>query len=145
MGEDASARKLRGQLLGLGMDSSGVDLAIADGATALEAVRYDDDGFAYVDVRTRDGFVRGLEPLRPLRLVQGGEGALSTQEGGDHYCTMKIQPAVYSHVNGLGPLEHTVIKYVSRWRNKGGIGDLRKARHTLALLIELESKGSADE
>jgi len=31
-----------------------------------------------------------------------------------------------------------VIKYVSRWQDKGGIDDLRKARHYIDLLIEHE-------
>jgi hypothetical protein len=30
------------------------------------------------------------------------------------------------------------VKYVSRWRDKGGVEDLRKARHYLDKLIEIE-------
>ena len=63
-----------------------------------------------------------------------------TQVAGDHYKKMKIQPVEYIHANGIGFSEGNVIKYVSRWRSKGGIGDLKKARHTLDLLIELEEK-----
>ncbi len=33
-----------------------------------------------------------------------------------------------------------MIKYVTRWRSKGGLDDLRKARHMLDLLIEAEDK-----
>jgi hypothetical protein len=36
-----------------------------------------------------------------------------------------------------------VIKYVSRWREKGGIADLQKAKHFIELLIELEAKQAA--
>lgn len=64
--------------------------------------------------------------------------ALSTQEGGDHYKKLKIQPVEYIHANGLGYFEGSVIKYVTRWRSKNGIADLRKARHFIDLLIELE-------
>lgn len=64
--------------------------------------------------------------------------ALDVQEGGDHYKGMAIQPFEYIHKNGIGFAEGGVIKYVSRWRIKGGIGDLRKARHLLDLLIEAE-------
>lgn len=64
--------------------------------------------------------------------------ALSTQEGGDHYKNLKIQPVEYIHANGLGFIEGSVIKYVTRWRSKNGIADLRKARHFIDLLIELE-------
>lgn len=64
--------------------------------------------------------------------------ALDHQEGGNHYKAMAIQPVEYVHRNGLGFVEGSVIKYVSRWRAKGGIADLKKARHFLDLLIELE-------
>jgi hypothetical protein len=52
---------------------------------------------------------------------------------------MATQPVEYIHKNGLGFIEGNVIKYVSRWRSKGGIEDLKKARHFLDLLIEMES------
>jgi hypothetical protein len=35
-------------------------------------------------------------------------------------------------------MEGNVIKYVSRWRDKGGLDDLRKAQHYLQKLIEVE-------
>ena len=62
--------------------------------------------------------------------------AHATQIGGSHYTKLKIQPMEYSMQNSLGPAEHTVIKYVTRWKDKGGVEDLKKARHTLDLLIE---------
>lgn len=66
--------------------------------------------------------------------------ALQTQEGGDHYKKMVIQPVEYIHKNGIGFIEGAVIKYVSRWRSKNGLEDLKKARHMLDLLIEMEEK-----
>lgn len=60
------------------------------------------------------------------------------QIGGDHYTKMAIQPFTYSMYNGLDPMQHTIIKYVSRFRDKNGIEDLKKARHTIDLLIEYE-------
>lgn len=62
--------------------------------------------------------------------------AMSQQIGGSHYTKLKIQPMEYSMANSLGAAEHTVIKYVTRWKDKGGLEDLKKARHTLDLLIE---------
>ena len=41
---------------------------------------------------------------------------------------------------GIPFAEGSVIKYVTRWRDKGGIADLEKAKHFLELLIELETK-----
>ena len=66
--------------------------------------------------------------------------AFEEQVGGGHYKDMAIQPVEYIHRNKLGFVEGCVIKYVSRWRQKGGVEDLKKARHFLDLLIELETK-----
>lgn len=66
--------------------------------------------------------------------------ALDKQVSGDHYKDLKIQPIEYIHANGIPFAEGSVIKYVSRWRSKGGIKDLEKAKHFLELLIELETK-----
>lgn len=67
-----------------------------------------------------------------------GKPALDTQVGGEHYKCCKIQPVEYIHANGLGFCEGSVVKYVTRWKAKGGLQDLKKARHFLDLLIELE-------
>jgi hypothetical protein len=66
--------------------------------------------------------------------------AMNEQEGGDHYKDRAIQPVEYIHANGIGFFEGNVIKYCTRWRSKGGLSDLRKARHYIDMLIELESK-----
>lgn len=65
--------------------------------------------------------------------------AFDRQEGGDHYKHLAIQPAEYSIRNRLGFAEGAVVKYVTRWRAKGGVDDLRKARHFIDLLIECEA------
>ena len=59
------------------------------------------------------------------------------QCGGTHYRDKAIQPWDYITANNIGYLEGNVIKYVSRWRDKGGVEDLRKAQHYLTKLIEL--------
>ena len=61
------------------------------------------------------------------------------QVGGSHYVGMPIQPVEYIHKNGIAFIEGSVIKYVSRWCAKGGIEDLKKARHFLDMLIEMET------
>ncbi len=66
--------------------------------------------------------------------------ALNTQVAGDHYKALKIQPIEYIHANSIPFAEGSVIKYVTRWRDKGGLADLEKAKHFLELLIELEQK-----
>jgi len=64
--------------------------------------------------------------------------ALGTQEGGDHYKDLVIQPVEYIHKNSIGFCEGCAIKYLTRWKAKGGIEDLRKAKHFIDLLIEME-------
>lgn len=40
--------------------------------------------------------------------------------------------------NEIPFMEGNIIRYVSRWRDKGGVQDLQKARHFLDKLIEVE-------
>lgn len=68
------------------------------------------------------------------------EEAIHRQVAGSHYKDMPIQPAEFIHANALGYFEGNVVKYVSRWRKKGGVADLEKAKHYIDLLIELEKK-----
>ena len=62
------------------------------------------------------------------------------QIGGSHYKDLPIQTWDYIWSNKIGYFEGNVIKYVSRWQQKGGISDLQKAKHYLEKLIELHSK-----
>jgi hypothetical protein len=65
--------------------------------------------------------------------------ANDTQTGGTHY-QVAIQPWDYIVANNLGYLEGNVIKYVTRYKNKGGVEDLKKAQHYLTKLIKVNSK-----
>lgn len=67
--------------------------------------------------------------------------SLSEQVGGNHYTKFKIQPIEYSMSNGLDACQHSVVKYITRFRDKGGISDLKKAKHMIDLLIDLEYGG----
>lgn len=66
--------------------------------------------------------------------------ANDNQVGGTHYINKAIQPWDYIVINELGYLEGNIVKYVSRWKDKDGIEDLRKARHYLDKLIEVNLK-----
>jgi len=68
--------------------------------------------------------------------------ALSKQVDGDHYKKLVIQPAEYNHANKVPFIEGCIIKYATRWKDKGGIKDLEKIIHFAELLIELESKNA---
>ena len=67
------------------------------------------------------------------------KGANAKQVSGKHYKDKEIQPWDYIYANNLGYFEGNCVKYVSRWRDKGGIADLQKAIHYLEKLIELEN------
>ena len=64
--------------------------------------------------------------------------AFNTQVSGNHYSKLAIQPMQYSMANQLDACQHTIIKYVTRFRDKGKLADLEKARHVLDMMIELE-------
>ena len=64
--------------------------------------------------------------------------ATDIQIGGNHYKDMKIQPIEYILENNLGYCEANVVKYITRWRSKNGVEDLRKAKHYIDILIERE-------
>jgi hypothetical protein len=57
------------------------------------------------------------------------------QVGGAHYKHHFFQPWDWDRY-GVGYLECNVIKYITRWRNKNGLEDLKKARHYVLKLIE---------
>ena len=61
--------------------------------------------------------------------------AKDTQVGGEHY-QLAIQAIEYILANDIGFCEGNVIKYMTRWKEKGGVEDLRKAKHYIELLIE---------
>lgn len=73
-------------------------------------------------------------------MTHHSDNPLAIQEGGQHYKKQAIQPIEYILANSIPFTEGSVIKYVTRWRNKGGIQDLKKARHFLDILIDHEEK-----
>ena len=62
------------------------------------------------------------------------------QVGGSHYKKYKIQPIEFIVKNNIGFVEGNVIKYILRFKEKGGVQDLLKAKHYIELLID-SSKG----
>lgn len=68
--------------------------------------------------------------------------AKDNQVGGNHYKNLKIQPVEYIMANGLNYCEGNVIKYVTRYKQKGGIIDLEKAKHYIDLLIQEVQDGT---
>ena len=63
---------------------------------------------------------------------------LKEQVGGNHYKKLVIQPIEYCFYNKIPAIESSIIKYVTRHRDKGGEQDIRKAIHLLEMLLVLE-------
>jgi len=57
-----------------------------------------------------------------------------------HYTRLDPQPVELIRAWNLDYEEGTIIKYLSRWRHKDGVQDLKKAKRFLEMLIERESR-----
>jgi len=66
---------------------------------------------------------------------------LDVQVAGNHYKQFKIQPVEFIHKNNLPYIDGCIVKYICRHRNKNGVEDLKKIKHYIDLLIELEYEG----
>ena len=55
-----------------------------------------------------------------------------------HYITNVIEPIDFIIANKLNFCEGNVVKYISRWRLKNGVEDLKKAKQYIDFLIEKE-------
>lgn len=75
--------------------------------------------------------------------------AEDTQIGGNHYASKKVQPwhameAWMTRDQFAGFLRGNAIKYLARCDDKGGLEDLKKARHYLDKLIEFHECSNAE-
>ena len=66
--------------------------------------------------------------------------ALDTQVGGGHYKDKGIQPVEYIFANDLNFFEGNIVKYITRWRDKGGVEDLSKVIHYAQMLKVMHVK-----
>jgi len=66
------------------------------------------------------------------------------QIAGSHY-QQAVQTWDFIHLNKIGYLAGNVIKYVVRYKKKNGVEDLRKARHYIDKLIEVEMEAEDRE
>jgi hypothetical protein len=82
----------------------------------------------------------GLMEIGKPTTVDVKESANEGQIGGNHYKKLQIQPWDYILANNIGYCEASAIKYLSRWKDKGGIADLYKAKHFIDKLIEHEEQ-----
>ena len=65
--------------------------------------------------------------------------AQQSNQDTEHYNSLSVEPWDFIQQNKLDFFEGNVIKYICRWRNKGGVDDLRKAITYIEKMIEGES------
>lgn len=139
-----------------------VEVKLRDGTTCSTVAKllwweWKDSGLDIVAFREERG-IADADPLPPfgepsrvwqpdcheikIGPIKPEPSALDQQVAGDHYKKLKIEPVEYNHANNIPFAEGNVIKYVTRWRDKGGIKDLEKAKHFIELLIEMEKRNS---
>lgn len=70
--------------------------------------------------------------------------ANNEQVGGTHYQNDLIQHWDYAYSHSFDCFQYIITKWVERWRKKGGIEDLKKARHALDKYIEIAEQEELD-
>ena len=85
-----------------------------------------------------DKVERVIEAHKVLMAEVDGPKANDIQHGGDHYKSRSIEPWDYVAANGLCFFTGNAVKYLTRWKDKGGVQDLKKAKHYIDKLIEIE-------
>lgn len=84
-----------------------------------------------------------MNEIPPLVWPPVEESSFDTQIGGEHYKRMPIQPLEFIAKNNLSFFQGNVIKYVIRYKHKNGIEDLKKAKHYIDMMIEMEERNGA--
>lgn len=92
-------------------------------------------------VRSLTEFQKQVAAAEPGTIIPVADlkSALAIQVGGSHYKSKGIQPIEYIRANNIGFFEGNAIKYLTRWKDKGGVADLHKARHYIDMLIGFET------
>lgn len=84
-------------------------------------------------VKEEDSRMATEDELKQLEIK-----ASDKQIAGNHYSKLKIQPMRYCLENNLNYGQSNTIKYITRYKDKNGVEDLKKAIHCIELLIEFE-------
>jgi hypothetical protein len=63
--------------------------------------------------------------------------ALNKQVGGDHYKTKAMQPVELWAALDLNGFQASIVKYITRHKEKNGAADIDKAEHFFELMSEL--------
>lgn len=92
---------------------------------------FHDSSCTYVNVNP----ITGASTWKPNTVSRN---PLEDQEGGNHYKKLAIQPIEYAMLNNLNYCQSNAIKYITRYKDKGGVEDLCKAIHTINVILTME-------
>ena len=81
------------------------------------------------------------QELKGIAQIGAAIRANAQQVGGAHYATKAIQPWDYIIANNMDFFEGNALKYLTRWKEKDGVKDLKKAIHYLEKIIERANAG----
>ena len=73
------------------------------------------------------------------------QSPLTTQVGGSHYTKLKYQPMEFAMHAELTACQFSVLKYVTRFKDKDGLRDLKKAHQCCDLGLLLDIKVPDDD
>ena len=102
------------------------------------SLSFEDDGVDSFGIIWIKKYPEENKEIPNISCSNKADSPLQLQVGGEHYKSQKIQPVEYIHANNLGFCEGNVVKYITRWREKGGKADIEKVIHYCQLLMQLE-------
>lgn len=99
------------------------------------------------DILSQVTAIKTLTPPPPpsdpiMDLIARAQETLRMQVAGNHYqrAGATIQPIEFFHDNNIPYPEASAMGYLYRWRDKGGVQDLKKAIQTIVQLIAMEER-----
>lgn len=121
------------------LDYKGNISTVAPCRTCTVYDKWVSDSVYFWKENTLDEYSSREDIMKELDSAVAAANPLSVQAGGQHYKKLRIQPVEYIHANNLPYIEGNIVKYITRWRDKGGKTDLEKVKHYVDLLIQLEN------
>lgn len=122
------------------------DVVVAAGYTNPQQILALKDGFVVLqDTENKIQGSQSYENIFEVLKCGASNKEISTkasekQVAGNHYAKLKIQPMRYALENDLNYAQANAVKYITRYKDKNGIEDLKKAIHCIELLIEFEEE-----
>lgn len=93
---------------------------------------------------SKHNYVTPQQPIKQIKQITPMTPANAKQVAGDHYKQYgNLQPWDVIIAWKMDYLTGTALKYLARWKDKGGIDDLKKAIHFIEKQIEVAEAEAA--